>query len=162
MTRFRFALSLVLVFIMVPLLAVLRNPATATETGQAAPARSFEFTYQVHVPANADPAGPTHLWIPLPQADDYQDVCGLHIDSLMSHVQGHDPEYGNAFAAFTPTMQQSAAGFDVRLQFTAVRREHKGALGAAGVGRAACRGRGEISGGAGSIKKKTKQMICNV
>ena len=137
MTRFRFALSLILVFIMVPLIAVLRSPATATETSQAAPARSFEFTYQVHVPANADPAGPTHLWIPLPQADDYQDVCGLHIDSLMSHVQGHDPEYGNAFAAFTPTMQQSAAGFDVRLQFTAVRREHKVALESAALQNAA-------------------------
>src|SRR5947199_64406 len=74
---------------------------------------------------------------PLPQADDYQDVCGLHIDSLMSHVQGHDPEYGNAFAAFTPTMQQSAAGFDVRLQFTAVRREHKVALESAALQNAA-------------------------
>src|SRR2546426_11903968 len=121
MTRFRFALSLVLVFIMVPLIAVLRNPATATETGQAAPARSFEFTYQVHVPANADSGGPTHLWIPLPQADGYQDIRGLRVDSAASHVWGHDPEYGNAFAAFTPTMQQSVAGFDVVLRFTAVR-----------------------------------------
>jgi len=46
---------------------------------------SFEFTYQVHIPANADPAGPTHLWIPLPQADGYQDIRSLHIDSPVSY-----------------------------------------------------------------------------
>src|SRR5438034_1941015 len=120
MTRFRFALSLVLVFIMVPLIAVLRNPATATETGQAAPARSFEFTYQVHVPAGADPAGPTHLWIPLPQADGYQDIRSLRIDSPVNYTQGRDAEYGNTFVAFKPKPQQSATGFDVLLRFTAL------------------------------------------
>jgi hypothetical protein len=49
-------------------------------------------------------------------------IRGLHIDSPVSYVQGRDPECGNAFAAFAPTAQQSSAGFDVVLRFTAVRR----------------------------------------
>src|SRR5437660_6689793 len=131
MTRFRIAPPTILTFVMVAVVAVHRGRATAARPTEAAPARSFEFTYQVHVPANADPGGPTHLWIPLPQADGYQDIRGLRVDSAASHVWGHDPEYGNAFAAFTPTIQQSAAGFDVVLRFTAVRREHSVVLDAA-------------------------------
>ena len=131
MTRFRLALSLILSLVVLAVVAVHRGHATAAEPSGAVPARSFEFTYQVHVPANADSGGPTHLWIPLPQADGYQDIRGLRVGSAASHVWGHDPEYGNAFAAFTPTMQQSVAGFDVVLRFTAVRREHRVALDAA-------------------------------
>ncbi|HYX00170.1 MAG TPA: transglutaminase-like domain-containing protein [Candidatus Elarobacter sp.] len=131
MTRFRLALSLILSLVVLAVVAVHRGHATAAEPSGAVPARSFAFTYQVHVPANADSGGPTHLWIPLPQADGYQDIRGLRVGSAASHVWGHDPEYGNAFAAFTPTMQQSAAGFDVVLRFTAVRREHRVVLDAA-------------------------------
>jgi len=119
------------VFALIAVVAAYAGRRTATEMVDGIPARSFEFTYQVHVPANPDSAGPTHLWIPLPQSDAYQDIRGLHIDSPVSHVQGRDPEYGNAFAAFAPKAQQSSAGFDVVLRFTAVRREHKVALDAA-------------------------------
>jgi len=45
--------------------------------------------------------------------------------------QGREAEYGNKFVEFKPTAEQSAAGFDVTLRFTAVRREHKVALDAA-------------------------------
>src|SRR5882762_3798252 len=124
-------LSSILVFALVAVVAAHAGRGTAAETTDGIPARSFEFTYQVHVPANANSTGPTHLWIPLPQADGYQDIRGLQVDSPVSYVQGRDPEYGNAFAAFAPTMQQSADGFDVVLRFTAVRREHKVALDAA-------------------------------
>jgi transglutaminase-like putative cysteine protease len=132
MTRFRLVLSSILVFaLVVAVLAANAGRRAATQSTGAVPARSFEFTYQVHVPANADPAGPTRLWIPLPQTDGYQDIRGLQIDSPVNYTQGRDREYGNAFAAFTPTAQQSAGGFDVLLRFTAVRREHKVALDAA-------------------------------
>jgi transglutaminase-like putative cysteine protease len=131
MTRFRLVLLSILVFALVAVIAAHAGRRTAAEPSGAVPARSFEFTYHVHVPANPDSAGPTHLWIPLPQADGYQDLHGLHIDSPVSYVQGRDLEYGNAFAAFAPTAQQSAAGFDVALRFTADRREHKVALDAA-------------------------------
>jgi len=133
MTRFRLVLSSIFVFALFAVVAAYAGRRTAAEMTDGIPARSFEFTYQVHVPANPDSAGPTHLWIPLPQSDGYQDIRGLHMESPVSHVQGRDPEYGNAFAAFTPTMQQSAAGFGVLLRFTAVRREHKVALDAASV-----------------------------
>jgi transglutaminase-like putative cysteine protease len=131
MTRLRLVLSSVLVLAIAAVVAAHAGHRNSLETSGALPARSFEFTYQVHVPANADSAGSTRLWIPLPQADTYQDIVGLHIDSPVSYVQGRDPEYGNAFAAFTPSAPQSAAGFDVVLRFNAVRREHKVALDAA-------------------------------
>src|SRR2546430_5455384 len=131
MTRFRLVLTSILVFAFIAVVAAYAGRRTAAEMTDGIPARSFEFTYQVHVPANSDSAGPAHLWIPLPQSDGHQDIRGLRIESPVSHVQGRDPEYGNAFAAFAPTAQQSAAGFDVVLRFTAVRREHKVSLDAA-------------------------------
>lgn len=127
MTRIRLMLSSILVFAVVVTVAAHAGHHSATEAAASVPARSFEFTYQVHVPAN-DSAAPTHLWIPLPQADGYQDVRGLHMDSPVAYSQGNDAEYGNRFAVFTPTAQQSASGFDVTLRFTAVRREHKVSL----------------------------------
>jgi len=128
MLRNRLVLSSILVLALVAAVAAHAGRHSAAETAASVPARSFEFTYQVHVPANADSAAPTHLWIPLPQADGYQDISGLHIDSSVGYSQGSDAEYGNRFAVFTPTAQQSAAGFDVVMRFTAVRREHKVAL----------------------------------
>src|SRR5258708_26493523 len=135
MVRLQFALSSILVLAIVAVVAANAGRETAPKTSAAVPARSFEFTYQVHVPAPQDSAGPTHLWIPLQQADGCQDIRGLHFDSAVSYVQGRDLEYGNAFAALTPTAQQSAAGFDVVLRFTAVRREHRVALDSAALQR---------------------------
>src|SRR6267378_8630186 len=131
MTRFRLVLSSILVFALVAAVAVHAGRGSGVEPAGTMPVRSFEFTYQVHVPASADPGGPTHLWIPLPQADGYQDIRSLHIDGPVSYSHGRDAEYGNTFVAFTPKPQQSATGFDVLLRFTAVRREHKVALDAA-------------------------------
>jgi transglutaminase-like putative cysteine protease len=129
MTRFRpVLLSILLLAFVAVVAAPARREAHAETTEATLPARSFEFTYQVHVPANADSHGPTHLWIPLPQADVYQEVRSLHIDSPVWYSQGRDAEYGNKFAMFKPTAEQATAGFDVTLRFTAVRREHKVAL----------------------------------
>jgi transglutaminase-like putative cysteine protease len=100
----------------------------ASESSQATPARTFTFAYKVHVPANAEIVASSHLWIPIPQADEYQEIHALHIDSPVAYSQGHDPEYGNAFAMFTPTPKQITSGFDVALYFTATRHEHKVAL----------------------------------
>ena len=83
------------------------------------PARTFAFTYQVHVPASAEIVASSHVWIPIPQADGYQEIHALHIDSPVAYSQGRDPEYGNTFAMFTPTPKQITAGFDVALHFTA-------------------------------------------
>lgn len=114
-------------------LVYLVHPAGASgaNTAVAMASRSFEFTYQVHFPAIENPIGPVRLWIPLPQADGYQDVRGLNIDSPVAYSQGRDSEYKNAFAEFKPTHQQAEAGFDVTLRFIATRAEHRVALVAA-------------------------------
>jgi transglutaminase-like putative cysteine protease len=132
MSRFRLITPSIFLLVLVAVVAVQALRATGVESaGAAVPTRSFEFTYQVHVPANADSAGATRLWIPLPQADAYQEVRSLHIDSPVWYSQGREAEYGNKFAVFKPTAEQSTAGFDVTLRFTAVRREHRVAVDAA-------------------------------
>jgi transglutaminase-like putative cysteine protease len=99
-------------------------PRTAPSSAlDAASQRSFAFTYQVHVPANADGKS-SHLWIPLPQNDAFQSVSNLKIESSVLHSEGRDPEYQNPFAVFTPSSAQAAAGYDVTLLFNATRREH--------------------------------------
>ena len=125
MTRFRLVLSLLFAFGAAAILTAHAGRAHKSDSPAIAPARSFEFTYQVHVPPTMDSPAATHLWIPLPQSDGYQDIRSLHIDSPAPYRQGRDPEYGNTFAMFTPSAQQAASGFDVTLHFTATRREHK-------------------------------------
>ncbi len=131
MPRLRFrCFPVVIVLVAVCLAASAgRNPSANSFSDPGA--RSFEFTYQVHFPASVEPAGPIHLWIPLPQPDGYQDTRSLHIDSPVAYKQGRDPEYQNAFAAFTPTTNQVVAGFDVTVRFTATRHEHRVQLGGA-------------------------------
>ena len=97
--------------------------ANSRRVGPAKSQRSFTFTYQVHVPADAA-AKATHLWIPLPQNDGYQSVSDVQIESAVPHSEGRDPEYMNPFALFTPTLAQATAGYDVTLTFRATRREH--------------------------------------
>ena len=101
---------------------------SSDNSSSAVATRSFEFTYQVHFPAVENPAGPVRLWIPLPQADGYQDVSSLRIESPVAYSEGRDSEYKNTFGEFKPTAQQAAAGFDVTLSFIATRHEHKVAL----------------------------------
>jgi transglutaminase-like putative cysteine protease len=135
MNRHQMILSSALVLALFAALAA-KAGHSPIDSKESVPLRSFEFSYQVRVPAIADSTGPTHLWIPLPQADGYQDIRDLHIDSPVWYTQGRDNEYGNKFAVFTPTPEQSASGFDVLLRFTAVRREHKVNLNASAIEKA--------------------------
>ncbi len=89
------------------------------------PARHFEFTYQVAVPALPEGSGPLRLWIPLPSSDSYQDVAGLKIESPVPYKVERDAEYGNHFAYFQVDSQHAKAPFDVVLRFHVVRREHR-------------------------------------
>lgn len=103
-----------------------------TDSSSSAPepsTRTFEFTYEVHFPATANP-GSVRLWIPLPQPDGYQDLSALQFDSAVAYSKGLDLEYKDPFAEFKPTPQQAAAGFDVTLRFTTTRHEHKVSLNA--------------------------------
>ena len=128
MARILFSLSSIL-FTLVFLVSVAHPAHTATtKTPPEAASRSFEFTYHVHFPPTENPTGPVRLWIPLPQADGFQDLGALHIDSPIAYSKGRDPEYNDSFAEFKPTPKQAAAGFDVSLRFIATRHEHKVAL----------------------------------
>ncbi len=102
------------------------RPVSAETSPSAAP-RTFEFTYEVHVPGNPAP-GASHLWIPVPPSDAYQEIRDLRIESPVSYKLERDPEYGNQFAVFTPRGAPSAAGYEVKLRFTVMRREHRVAL----------------------------------
>jgi hypothetical protein len=63
MTRFRLVLPSILVFALIAVVAAYADRRTTAEMTDGMPARSFEFTYRVHVPANSDSAGLTHLWL---------------------------------------------------------------------------------------------------
>jgi len=122
-SRLSLALGAGLVFSLSVVLILHSKPPTARAVDPSASQRSFSFTYQVHVPANADGKS-SHLWIPLPQNDAFQSVSDLKIESSVPHSAGRDPQYQNPFAVFTPSAAQSAAGYDVTLLFNATRREH--------------------------------------
>ncbi len=87
--------------------------------------RTFEFNYQVHVPATKATDEKLLVWVPLPQDDEYQKIEDLHIDSSVWFKQGHDSSYGNPFAEFHPDAKQLGSGFDTTIRFVAVRYEHK-------------------------------------
>jgi hypothetical protein len=87
--------------------------------------RTFEFTYQMHVSAQVAGSGQGRLWIPLPQSDEHQSIRKLAIESRVAHKEGKEQEYGNSYALFSPTTEQTAAGYDVALRFEVTRREYK-------------------------------------
>jgi transglutaminase-like putative cysteine protease len=125
MFRSFLVLSCIVLIAAVAVLSAHAYRDSADNSAMGIPSRTFEFTYQVYVPANPDASGGAHLWIPLPQTDGYQEIRDLRIESPARYGKGHELEYGNSFAEFAPTPQQSAAGFDVTLSFLAVRSEHK-------------------------------------
>ncbi len=85
--------------------------------------RSFAFTYEVHVPGDGDGHNRSRMWIPLPQSDEHQGIRKLSIESVVTHKEGKEGEYGNAYAEFSPTAEQAASGYDVALRFEVTRQE---------------------------------------
>ena len=123
MRRLRLTVSGVLL-ILLGALSPDRNAAWGGSVPAPPPVqRSFEFTYQVHVPAEAG-ARKAYLWIPMPPSDAYQSIRELRIESAVRHSEGRDAEYQNSFAMFTPTPAEAAAGYDVILRFRVQRSEH--------------------------------------
>ncbi len=86
--------------------------------------RTFEFTYQVRVPATVESKGEERLWIPLPQTDEHQSIRRLAIESRVAHEVGREQEYGNSYAVFHPTPEQAASGYDIALHFEVTRHEY--------------------------------------
>ena len=104
--------------------AALGTAAMFAETAASGRQRTFEFTYQVHVPASAEVKGENRLWLPLPQTDVHQSIRKLSIESPVSHRVSKEREYGNSYAVFDPTPEQAAAGFNVAMRFEVTRREY--------------------------------------
>jgi transglutaminase-like putative cysteine protease len=127
MTRFRLALSLLLIAFIAVSLTARSNRTAAAASNPALESRTFEFSYRVHFPATPGVTGPVHLWIPLPsEADEYQIPAPplSVVDTTVKYRHAKDPEYHNRFVVFDPTPEQAAIGFDVRLDSKVTRREY--------------------------------------
>jgi len=109
-------------------LALLLFPSGAPSKGgehQQVPARQFEFTYKVSVPALPPGSGPLRLWIPLPPTDPYQEISGLRLESPIGYKIERESEYGNRFAYIDVPPERATSPFDVLLSFRITRREHR-------------------------------------
>ena len=102
------------------------RPATAVDTQP--PSRSFSFSYTVKVPATPDAKEKLRLWIPVPQSNAFQDISALEVSAPVKHAMKRDGFYHNEFAYFDVSAAELQKGFEVRLTFNAVRREHRVAL----------------------------------
>jgi transglutaminase-like putative cysteine protease len=119
------AFGILLLFLCAALASANPNHHGKSAAALSPTARTFGFTYHVHVPGDKEAHGKFLLWVPLPQDDGYQKIDNLRIDSAVSYTKGEDPEYKNPFALFQPTWEQVAAGFDVAVHFVVTRFEHK-------------------------------------
>jgi transglutaminase-like putative cysteine protease len=90
-----------------------------------APARRFEFTYQVHVPAIPDSRAPLHIWIPLPSTDAWQTITDLKIESPVAYQIKKENQFGNRMAYSDVKPHRAQSAFDITVRFAAVRREHR-------------------------------------
>ena len=92
---------------------------------QQVPARQFEFTYKVSVPALPPGSSPLRLWIPLPPTDPYQEISGLRLESPIGYKIERESEYGNRFAYIDVPPERATSPFDILLSFRITRREHR-------------------------------------
>ncbi len=103
-----------------------RGPSRAASSPDAHPAsRKFSFTYLVKVPSSPNARGRLRLWIPVPQSDSYQDISALEVTSPVNHELRRASFYHNEFAYFDVPATELQKGFDVKMTFTALRREHR-------------------------------------
>lgn len=107
----------------------LRATRGKTPESMPAPARSFEFTYIVHVPALPAGSRAMRIWIPLPQTSVHQRITNVQIASPVRYHMARDAQYGDRFAYFDFGAAPAGRGpFDIRLTFYADRDEYKVAL----------------------------------
>ena len=91
-------------------------------------ARSFEFTYVARVPELPPDVRRVRLWIPLPEADDYQEISGLSVDSPLPFERHREAEYGNEYLYLEADRKQLPGPMEITVRFRATRREHRVAL----------------------------------
>lgn len=91
-------------------------------------ARSFEFTYVARVAELPADARHLRLWIPLPKADDLQEISDLEIDSPLPFERHREGEYGNEYLYLEADRAQLQLPAEISMRFRATRREHRVAL----------------------------------
>ena len=101
----------------------------ASMGGSSAAARVFEFTYVAEIPAAAAGAKRLRVWIPIPQNDEFQQIDNLEIQSPVPYEYRREKEYGNRYAYLAINGPDGWEPFEVKLTFTARRREHQVKLG---------------------------------
>jgi transglutaminase-like putative cysteine protease len=93
------------------------------------PVRVFEFIYLTRIPAAPKHAKTARIWIPLPQSSQYQSIGDVEIKSDFAYSEHRDSEYGNEYLYLDIPAAKLTGPADIRLSFSATRREHRVALG---------------------------------
>jgi transglutaminase-like putative cysteine protease len=91
----------------------------------ARPARTFEFTYKVLVPAIATSHDALRIWIPLPSSDRWQTIADLKIESPVAYQVKTEERFSNQMAYFNVDAQHASAPFEITVHFIATRSEHR-------------------------------------
>ena len=74
--------------LLIVLLAILTAHTQPFPSDQPATlARTFTFTYQLHVPATTDAHGKLYIWLPLPQQDDDQEIDVIFTSNQPWHTR---------------------------------------------------------------------------
>jgi len=92
------------------------------------PSRKFSFTYTVRIPATPEAQENLHLWIPVPESSEYQQIGRVELKAQVDPVMKKDAVYQNQYAYFDFPPELLRAGPVVVMQFEALRREHRIAL----------------------------------
>lgn len=88
--------------------------------------RSFEFVYNVHVPAVPGSRSTLRIWVPLPQTAAHQQISDVRISSPVPYRIHDDVNHGNRFAYFRVDARRAAnTPFDIRVAFDARRDEYR-------------------------------------
>lgn len=125
----KFLTNFVLAFAFVALIAVVGSRFSAFSR-VSAPARNFEFTYVVKIPALSADAKTSRIWIPLPQSDAYQSIHDLKVESPFVYTTRRDSEYHNEYAYLEIPAGKISGPGEVPVTFQASRKEHFVPLGA--------------------------------
>jgi hypothetical protein len=86
--------------------------------------RSFNFSYVVKLdpPENARSM---HVWVPLPNTDEFQTISQLELKAPRTVHVREDSKYGDRYAYFTVNPSRLKKPFEIRLTFHVVRYERR-------------------------------------
>jgi len=86
--------------------------------------RSFNFSYVVKLDPPGD-ARSVHVWVPLPNTDEFQTVSQLELKAPRTVHVREDSKYGDRYAYFTVNPSRLKKPFEIRLTFHVVRYERR-------------------------------------